>query len=98
MKLTPDAVAALPGQLPGWTVEDQALVRQYTFASFPDAIGFVTRLAFDAQAADHHPDLHVSYRRVAVTWTTHSEHGLTDKDVAGARQADAVASHFAAAG
>jgi 4a-hydroxytetrahydrobiopterin dehydratase len=49
------------------------------------------RLAFDAEAADHHPDLLVSYKRVTVTWSTHSEGGVTEKDVAGARQADVIA-------
>ena len=91
MKLTTDEIAALPGQLPGWAVEGQSLVRQYVFESFPDAIGFVTRLAFDVEAADHHPDMHLSYRQVTVRWTTHSDDGLTDKDVAGARRSDAVA-------
>ena len=72
-------------------MRDNALVRQYTFRGFPDAIAFVTRLAFDAEATDHHPDLAVSYKRVTVTWSTHSEGGVTEKDVAGARQADAIA-------
>jgi len=51
----------------------------------------ITRLAFDAEKADHHPDLVVSYRRVTVTWTTHSEGGVTEKDFAGAALADDVA-------
>ena len=72
-------------------MRDNALVRQFTFRGFPDAIAFVTRLAFDAEANDHHPDLAVSYKRVTVTWSTHSEGGVTEKDVAGARQADAIA-------
>ena len=71
-------------------VED-ALTRQFTFKGFPDAIAFVTRLAFDAEAADHHPDLQVSYKRVTVTWSTHDEGGVTEKDFEGARQANAVA-------
>ena len=77
-----------------WTVKGDGLVRTYIFESFPDAIAFVTRLAFDAEAADHHPDLNVSYRKVTVTWSTHSEGGITDKDFEGTRQADAVASRL----
>ena len=76
---------------PGWKLEAGALVRQYVFASFPDAIAFVTRLAFDAQEADHHPDLTVSYKRVTVRWSTHDEGGITDKDFAGVLQSDAIA-------
>jgi 4a-hydroxytetrahydrobiopterin dehydratase len=91
MKLSAHEIEARLEELPGWSARDNALVRQFTFRGFPDAIAFVTRLAFDAEANDHHPDLAVSYKRVTVTWSTHSEGGVTEKDVAGARQADAIA-------
>jgi 4a-hydroxytetrahydrobiopterin dehydratase len=91
MKLSSQEIAARLEALPGWALKDNALVRQFTFKGFPDAVAFVMRLAFDAEAADHHPDLLVSYKRVTVTWSTHSEGGVTDKDVAGARQADVIA-------
>ena len=75
----------------GWTLEGAAIRRQFTLASFPDAIAFVTRLAFDAEAADHHPDILINYKRVTLTYSTHSEGGLTQKDFDGARKADALA-------
>jgi 4a-hydroxytetrahydrobiopterin dehydratase len=78
-------------ELPGWATDGHHLTRQFTFPSFPDAIAFATRLAFDAERADHHPDLLISYRKVTVTWSTHSEGGVTDKDLAGAKAADACA-------
>lgn len=87
-------IAARLTALPGWTCANQALVRHYTFRSFPDAIAFVTRLAFEAEAVDHHPDLSVNYRRVTVSWSTHSAGGVTDKDFDGARQSDMMASLF----
>jgi 4a-hydroxytetrahydrobiopterin dehydratase len=77
--------------LTGWTLDGNAIRRQFTLASFPDAIAFVTRLAFDAEAADHHPDILVTYKRVTLTYSTHSEGGLTQKDIDGARNADALA-------
>lgn len=89
--LEPDVIRTALRDLPGWTTDGKALVRQYTFASFPDAIAFATRLAFDAEAADHHPDLLISYRTVTVTWSTHSEGGVTEKDLTGARASDAAA-------
>lgn len=89
--LQPDVIRTALGEFPGWTTDGQALVRQYTFASFPDAIAFATRLAFDAEAADHHPDLLISHRKVTVTWSTHSEGGVTEKDLAGVRASDAAA-------
>ena len=94
MKLSDKDIEARLASLPGWAVEGNALVRTYTFTTFPDAIAFVTRVAFDAEAADHHPDLTVSYRRVRVVWSTHSAGGITDKDFAGVTQSDAIATRL----
>jgi 4a-hydroxytetrahydrobiopterin dehydratase len=91
MKLESQDIESRLRELPGWALDGNAIAKQFTFASFPDAIAFVTRLAFAAETADHHPDLLISYRRVTVRWSTHSEGGVTEKDVAGARQADKAA-------
>ena len=64
----------------GWEEQDEALVRVFEFASFPLAIEFVARLADAAEAANHHPDIDIRYRKVTVRWTTHSEGGITAKD------------------
>ena len=77
--------------LPGWTLGDRAISRKFTFAGFPDAIAFTTRLAFDAEAGDHHPDILINYKRVTLTYSTHSDGGLTTKDFDGAARADNVA-------
>lgn len=82
-----DAHERLRG-LDGWRLEGHALVKQFTFAGFPEAVAFVGRLVPDAEAADHHPDIGIHYRRVTLSYTTHSEGGLTDKDFAGAAAAD----------
>jgi len=63
-----------------WQEENDALVREFELPSFPAAIDFVVRLAEVAEAADHHPDIDVRYRRVTVRWTTHSAGGITEKD------------------
>ena len=89
--LTEAQIADALRTLPGWTRDGDALVRQFTFSSFPDAVAFVNRLVPHAEAADHHPDLLVSYRRVTVRWSTHSDGGITDKDVAGAKMSDGEA-------
>jgi 4a-hydroxytetrahydrobiopterin dehydratase len=77
-------------ELKGWSLEGDAIRKQYTFGSFREAISFVVRLAFDAEEADHHPDILINYKRVTLTWSTHSEGGLTDKDFAGAKNADRI--------
>ena len=75
-------------ELRGWTLQGDEIVKQYTFKNFPDAIAFVNRLAPKAEAADHHPDILISYKRVTLTYSTHSEGGLTTKDFEGALTAD----------
>ncbi len=77
--------------LSGWTLAGDAgdaIRKQYTFAGFPEAIEFVDRLAPEAEAADHHPDILINYKRVTLTYSTHSEGGLTVKDFEGAAMAD----------
>jgi 4a-hydroxytetrahydrobiopterin dehydratase len=77
--------------LPGWSRQGAAIVRQFAFAGFPEAVAFVSRLVPGAEAADHHPDLTINYRKVTVSYATHSEGGVTEKDFAGAERADLAA-------
>jgi 4a-hydroxytetrahydrobiopterin dehydratase len=91
MKLSDTDIQARLAERPGWTFDGDAIERTIVFDSFPDAIAFVTRLAFEAEASDHHPDLSISYRKVRVSWSTHSESGVTEKDFKGAKQADQIA-------
>jgi 4a-hydroxytetrahydrobiopterin dehydratase len=72
--------------LTGWEYQDNSLRKLYRFAEFMDGIRFINRVAEMAEAADHHPDIHVNYTRVTFTCSTHSEGGVTDKDVRLARQ------------
>jgi 4a-hydroxytetrahydrobiopterin dehydratase len=78
-------------KLPGWQLDGDAIKRQFTFGGFPEAVAFVVRLGFTAETADHHPDLLINYKRVTVTFSTHSEGGLTEKDFKGAADATAIA-------
>jgi 4a-hydroxytetrahydrobiopterin dehydratase len=64
----------------GWSETGEALERELTFDSFPDAIAFVDRLAELAERENHHPDIDVRFRRVVVRWSTHSAGGVTDRD------------------
>jgi len=86
--LTQDEITSRLAELDGWALEGNAITKQFTFAGFPEAVAFVQRLVPEAEAADHHPDVTISYRRVRLTYSTHSEGGLTAKDFAGARMAD----------
>ena len=77
--------------LKGWTLDGDAIRKQFTFTGFPEAVAFVSRLVPEAEAADHHPDILINYKRVTLTYTTHDAGGLTDKDFAGASAADRLA-------
>ena len=91
MKLSRADAEARITSLSGWTLYGDEIRKQYTFKTFLEAIAFVNRLAPEAEAADHHPDILINYSRVTLTYSTHSEGGLTDKDVDGAATADRIA-------
>jgi 4a-hydroxytetrahydrobiopterin dehydratase len=83
-------------ELPGWELQGEAIRRTFTFGGFPDAVAFIARLAFDAEAADHHPDVLINYKRVTLTYSTHSAGGLTAKDFEGAALAGRLAERLGA--
>jgi 4a-hydroxytetrahydrobiopterin dehydratase len=75
---------------PDWIEHEGALERTYELPSFPEAIAFVGRVAELAEAANHHPEIAISYRKVTLRWTTHSAGGITDRDYELARRSDGV--------
>ena len=77
--------------LPAWRYEDKALRRAYETDGWPITLMLVNAIGFAAEAADHHPDLAVSYRRVGVALSTHSAGGITAKDFDLARKFDEIA-------
>ncbi|MGU3497434.1 4a-hydroxytetrahydrobiopterin dehydratase [Mycobacterium sp. C31M] len=86
--LTNDQVdAALPG-LSGWERVDGALRRSVKFPAFLTGIDAVGRVAELAESKDHHPDIDIRWRTVTFTLVTHSECGITDKDVEMASEID----------
>ena len=91
MGLMSDAdIRSALGALPGWARSEKAIQRTFTFDDFMGSVGFVNRLAELAEAENHHPDLAISWNEVTVTWTTHSEGGITDRDLAMASATDSL--------
>jgi len=86
--LSHDEINRRLGTLNGWALVGDAIKKQFTFRDFPEAVHFVDKLVPIAEAADHHPDVLINYKRVTLTYSTHSEGGLTEKDFAGAAAAD----------
>lgn len=77
--------------LRGWKVESEALVKTLTFGSFREAISFMVRAAFEAEAMNHHPDWANVYNRVTIRLNTHEAGGrVTAKDVELAKRLDKI--------
>jgi 4a-hydroxytetrahydrobiopterin dehydratase len=88
--LSDDEVDAAAATLNGWKRTDGALRRSVTFGSFLDGVEGVRRVAEAAERADHHPDIDIRWRTVTFTLATHSEGGITEKDVQLAREIDGL--------
>ena len=80
--LTDDAIASALAELPGWARDGEALAKTFEFDDFKQAFGFMTRVAFEAEATGHHPDWSNVYRTVTIRLNTHDAAGrVTQKDV-----------------
>lgn len=77
--------------LPLWREVGTGIERDFTFANFNAAWGFMSRVALVAERQDHHPDWSNSYKRVHIALTTHDAGGLTVKDHALAVAIDRIA-------
>ena len=76
--------------LAGWEREGEAIRREFELDDFKGSVDFVNRLTPEAEAMNHHPDLEISWNKVTVTISTHSEGGLTENDFELARKVDGV--------
>jgi 4a-hydroxytetrahydrobiopterin dehydratase len=92
-KLTSDERATALAQLKGWqaVADRDAIHRQFKFADFNEAFGFMTRVAIKAQEMNHHPEWFNVYQTVDITLTSHDANGVTERDVALARFIDDIA-------
>ena len=79
-KLSEAEIAAKIVELDGWSVKEAKLHREYKFADFPHAMGFMTIAAPGIEKMNHHPEWANVYNRVTVDLTTHDAGGITQKD------------------
>jgi 4a-hydroxytetrahydrobiopterin dehydratase len=76
--------------LAAWERSEDALRRTVRFDGYRDAVAFAMRVAMEAEVANHHPDLLLTWGRVDVTLTSHDAGGVTDRDEEMARAIDAI--------
>lgn len=74
----------------GWRHEGMAIVKEFELRDFVGSVGFVNALTGPAEEMGHHPDLVISWNRVTVSLSTHSEGGITDADFRLAAAIDAL--------
>ena len=68
-------------ELSEWSRVDNEITKTYKLKNFIESIGFVNKIAILAEKADHHPDILIQYSRVKINLSTHSEGGITVKDI-----------------
>jgi 4a-hydroxytetrahydrobiopterin dehydratase len=89
-KLPDPAIASGLSELSGWARTGDTIGKTFELPTFPDAVAFVVRVGFLAEAANHHPDLDIRWRKVSVALTTHDAGGLTQLDLDLAQQIEAL--------
>jgi 4a-hydroxytetrahydrobiopterin dehydratase len=90
-----DIQSALAG-LPAWDLSGNAIQRVFEFSDFVHAMEFVNLVAEQAEEANHHPDITISYSRVTLSLTSHDAGGLTKRDFAMARKISSLSGKAAA--
>lgn len=79
-KLDDKTVQGRLSELPGWTLQDGKLTREFVFDNFVEAFGFMTRAALVAEKSNHHPEWFNVYKKVKVQLTTHECDGISERD------------------
>jgi 4a-hydroxytetrahydrobiopterin dehydratase len=101
MKLSAEQRDAAIAALPGWAYHEEggggggAISRSFRFRDFSQAFAFMTQVALAAEKADHHPDWSNSWNRVDISLTTHSEGGVSRRDIDLAIGIDSIAASLA---
>ena len=81
MKLSESSIEEKLKNLPGWSVKNDKLYKEFQFNDFNQAFGFMTRAAMEIEKMNHHPEWFNVYNRITVELTTHDAGGITNNDV-----------------
>jgi 4a-hydroxytetrahydrobiopterin dehydratase len=90
--LSAEQAAELANGVPGWTLHEKSIDREFRFSGFREAIAFVNRVADLAEEEGHHPDIHIYYSRVRLELSTHKIGGLSQNDFILAAKIDELGS------
>jgi 4a-hydroxytetrahydrobiopterin dehydratase len=90
--LNPEAIQTLLMEIPEWKLEGDTISRTVEFPSFLEAVDAVNKIAREAEAMNHHPDIDIRWRTVRLALSTHSAGGLTTLDFQLAKKLDQLLS------
>jgi 4a-hydroxytetrahydrobiopterin dehydratase len=76
--------------LNGWTRQKNEIKKRFEFEDFVQAMGFVNSVALYAERVNHHPDLNIRWNKVLLVLSTHSEGGITQKDITLAKNIESL--------
>jgi len=79
-KLSEKEITGRLKELAGWEYNDGAIERNYKFKNFKDAFSTMTRIAFECEAQNHHPDWSNVYNSLNIRLNTHDVGGITSND------------------
>lgn len=89
-KLSHEAVQSAIAQLNGWSVVEGKLHKEFKFANFVEAFGFMSKVAILAEKMDHHPEWFNVYNKVVIDLTTHDAGGISQNDLELAKQIETL--------
>ena len=81
MRLSEEDISEKLQGLPGWSISNGKLHKEFTFETFNQAFGFMTRAAMEIEKMNHHPEWLNVYNRLTVELTTHDAGGITQNDI-----------------
>ncbi len=81
MRLSLEKISEELKNLPGWSIKDEKLHRDFEFESFNQAFGFMTRASMEIEKMNHHPEWFNVYNKLTVDLMTHDAGGITENDI-----------------
>jgi 4a-hydroxytetrahydrobiopterin dehydratase len=91
IRLTQNEITKNISALSGWMQEENQIAKLFQFKDFAEALAFVNKVGAEAEKMDHHPDIFIhSWNKVKITISTHSEGGITKKDIQLAEKIDGL--------
>jgi 4a-hydroxytetrahydrobiopterin dehydratase len=91
-RLTKKEIRLVLTELSGWKLRGKEIRKKFVFTDFARAMGFVNSVALCSERANHHPDIDVRWNKITLSLSTHSEGGITKKDISLAKRIDTLAS------